>query len=75
MIEILPRFRNNKCNYKTDRYTGLYEGNAMKIGEHNYIQQLRRQNEKALMYVIETYGGLLMSVIRRHLFSLPHKQE
>ncbi len=47
----------------------------MKIGEYNYIRQLRRQDEKALMYVIETYGGLIKSVIRRHLFSLPHKQE
>lgn len=47
----------------------------MKIGERNYIQQLQLHNEKALMYVIDKYGGLLMAVIRKHLFSLPEKQE
>ena len=47
----------------------------MKIGEKNYIQQLQLHNEKALMYVIDAYGGLLMAVIRRHLFSLPERQE
>ncbi len=29
----------------------------MKIGEKNYIQQLQLHNEKALMYVIDEYGG------------------
>ena len=47
----------------------------MRIGEHNYIQQLRLQNEDALMYVIDVYGGLLMAVIRKHLFGLPERQE
>lgn len=47
----------------------------MKIGEHNFIQQLQLQNEKALLYVIDEYGGLLMSIIRRQLFGIPHRQE
>lgn len=47
----------------------------MKIGEDNYIQQLQSHNEKALLYVIDAYGGLLMAVIRKHLFCLPDKQE
>lgn len=47
----------------------------MKIGEHNYIQQLQQHNEKALLYVIDEYGGLLKSVIRKQLFSLPERQE
>lgn len=47
----------------------------MKIGKKNYIKQLRLHNEKALAYVIDEYGGLLMSVIRKHLFYLPEKQE
>ena len=47
----------------------------MKIGKKNYIKQLRLHNEKALAYVINEYGGLLMSVIRKHLFYLPEKQE
>lgn len=47
----------------------------MKIGEKNYIKQLWLHNEKALAYVIDEYGGLIMSVIRKHLFYLPEKQE
>lgn len=47
----------------------------MKIGEKNYIKQLRLHNEKVLAYVIDEYGGLIMSVIRKHLFYLPEKQE
>ncbi len=47
----------------------------MKIGAKNYIKQLRLHNEKALAYVIDEYGGLLMSVIRKHLFYLPERQE
>ena len=47
----------------------------MRIGKYNYIQQLKLRNEKALMFVIDQYGGLLMSVIRKHLFALPERQE
>lgn len=47
----------------------------MKIGEHNYIRQLQLHNEKALLYVIDEYGGLLMSIIRKQLFGIPHRQE
>ena len=47
----------------------------MKIGEKNYIRQLQLHNEKALMYVIDEYGGLLMAIIRKHLFRLLEKQE
>ncbi len=47
----------------------------MRIGKHNYIRQLQLHNEKALMYVIDEYGGLLMAVIRKHLYALPESQE
>lgn len=47
----------------------------MRIGEHNFIQQLQLHNEKALVYVIDEYGGLLMSIIRKQLFGVPHRQE
>ncbi len=43
----------------------------MKIGEHNYIQQLQLHNEDALRYVIETYGGLLKSIIKKRLYKNP----
>ena len=47
----------------------------MKITEKNYIQQLQLHNEEALIYVIDMYGGLLKAVIRKHLFTMPQKQE
>lgn len=39
----------------------------MKITENNFIRQLKEHNEKALSYMIEHYGGLLSSVVNRHL--------
>lgn len=51
------------------------EPETMKINEENYIQQLQLHNQKALMYVIDQYGGLLMAIIRKHLFVMPMHQE
>ena len=47
----------------------------MRIGEDNYIEQLCLHNEEALVYVIDIYGGLLKSVISKHLFNMPDKVE
>lgn len=47
----------------------------MKITENNFIEQLKQQNEKALIYVVNEYGGFLSSVIRRHLHLLHEYQE
>lgn len=47
----------------------------MKIGEHNYIQQLQLHNEDALVYVIEAYGGLLKAVIGKTLCFMPGERE
>jgi len=47
----------------------------MKINEQNFIQQLRLHNQKALLYVIDQYGGLIMSVIRKHLYVMPAQQD
>lgn len=47
----------------------------MKINEQNFIQQLRLHNQKALAYVIDQYSGLIMSVIRKHLFAMPAHQD
>lgn len=47
----------------------------MKIGESNYIEQLCLHNEEALMYVVDVYGGLLKSVISKHLFAVPDRVE
>ncbi|XCP86742.1 sigma-70 family RNA polymerase sigma factor [Roseburia hominis] len=47
----------------------------MRITKDNFLSQLRKRNEKALEFVLEEYGGLLMSIIRKHLFCLPGLQE
>ena len=47
----------------------------MKIDESNFIRQIYKKNEKALLYVIEQYGGLLHSIVRKHLYSFPDLQE
>ena len=76
MIEILSTIRNNKCSYKKQPICDhKMENNNMKISEQNYIQQLQLRNQNALMYVIDNYGGLLMSVIRKHLFVMPAHQD
>ena len=39
----------------------------MKIKEENFILELRRKNEKALDYVIDNYGWIIKSIVRKHL--------
>ena len=46
----------------------------MRITEKNFITQLQRGNEKALEYVIDTYSGLIVSVVRKQLYHLPELQ-
>ena len=47
----------------------------MRINNKNFIDQLQQQNEKALLYVIDEYGGLLKAVISRKLTYLQEYQE
>lgn len=42
----------------------------MKIDENNFIKQMLLGNEKALEYVVDEYGRLVKSVVKKHLFSL-----
>ncbi|MCR5700873.1 MAG: sigma-70 family RNA polymerase sigma factor [Lachnospiraceae bacterium] len=39
----------------------------MKINEENFVAQLKKRNEDALVYVMRTYGGLVKSVVTRHM--------
>ncbi len=43
----------------------------MRIDEDNFITQLRRGNEQALLYVIDTYGWVMKTVVTRQMQSLP----
>ncbi|MDO5714536.1 MAG: sigma-70 family RNA polymerase sigma factor [Tissierellia bacterium] len=40
----------------------------MVITEDNFVEEMKKGNEKALDYVIDEYGWLLKSVLRKHLF-------
>lgn len=40
----------------------------MKITEDNVVQQVAEGNENALAFIIQTYGGLLNTVIRRYMY-------
>lgn len=47
----------------------------MKITEENFIAQLRKRNEKALEYVIDNYGWVIKSIVRKDLYNLKNHQE
>lgn len=47
----------------------------MKITEDNVANQLRKRNEKALYFIIDQYGGLIKSIIQRHLAAFQDVQE
>ncbi len=41
------------------------------MGEDNVIVEMKKGNQEALDYVIEEYGWLLKSVLKKHLFYFP----
>ena len=53
----------------------LGEVKQMKITEENFIAQLRKRNEKALEYVIDNYGWVIKSIVRKDLYNLKNHQE
>ena len=53
---------------KTQRRKIVYKP---KISEKNFVERLRAKDERALEYIIETYGGLLYSIIRKKLSLIP----
>lgn len=46
----------------------------MRIKQKNLIVQLQFHDEKALEYLVREHGVRLISIIRKHLFTLPHLQ-
>lgn len=47
----------------------------MKITEENFIEQMKKGNEKALEYVIGEYGWIIKTVVKKHLYKLDTYQE
>lgn len=48
---------------------------GMKIGRENVVMQLQFHNGKALEFLIAEHGERLISIVRKHLFTLPHLQQ
>ncbi len=44
----------------------------MEINERNFVRQLKKRNEQALYYVIDHYGWVLKTVVKRQMGTLPH---
>ncbi len=42
----------------------------MQITEENFIEQMKKRNEKALEYLIDNYAWVLKTVLKKHLFKL-----
>ena len=47
----------------------------MKANEHNFIDLIKKRKEEGILYVIETYGGLLNAIVRKRLFTAPDRVE
>ncbi|KKO54565.1 sigma-70 family RNA polymerase sigma factor [Paenibacillus sp. DMB20] len=39
----------------------------MRITEANVVQQIKKRNEKTIAFLIQTYGGLISAIIKRHV--------
>lgn len=44
----------------------------MKITEDNFVEQLKKHNEQALVYVIDAYGWVLKTVVKRQMSTLEY---
>ena len=47
----------------------------MRANEDNFIRLIRQRKEEGILYVIETYGGLIHSVVRKRLSGFPDRAE
>ncbi len=47
----------------------------MKANEDNFVSLIRKGREEGILYVIETYSGLLHAIVRKRLFMAPDRIE
>ncbi|MCT4618369.1 MAG: sigma-70 family RNA polymerase sigma factor [Marinisporobacter sp.] len=47
----------------------------MKITEKTFVLQLKNRDEKALAYVVDTYGWIIKAIVKKHLYNLKIHQE
>lgn len=48
---------------------------ATEINDCNFIDRIAKKDERALYYVIDKYGGLMQSIVRKYLHLMPDKCE
>ncbi len=47
----------------------------MVITEENFVEELKKKNDRALEYTIEKYGWVVKTVMKKHLYGLEEHQE
>lgn len=47
----------------------------MKANENNFVDLIKKRREEGILFVMENYGGLLHSIVRRRLYSMPDRVE
>lgn len=43
----------------------------MRANENNFVDLIRERREEGILYVIDTYGSLLYSIVQKRLFMTP----
>ncbi|MPM41867.1 hypothetical protein SDC9_88527 [bioreactor metagenome] len=46
----------------------------MEISEENFIHQLKLKNEEVLSYILDQYGWIIRSTVKKHLYNLESLQ-
>lgn len=61
---------------KERSYTLSFEGGGiLRVTEDNFISLIKRKKEKGLLYVVDEYGWIIQSVLRKYLFRMPDREE
>lgn len=47
----------------------------MKVTEQNFVKAIMRKDERGLLYVVDNYGWIIQSVVRKSLFRIPDYEE
>lgn len=47
----------------------------MRADETNFIDLIKAKKEEGILYVIDTYGGLLQSIVKKRLYGAPDRVE
>lgn len=45
----------------------------MKANENNFVELIKRRREEGILYVIDTYGTMLYSIVKKRLFTAPDR--